>query len=102
MFENKGRKKLTGAGIMNWRCVEAGDEWNIDLTDLEEEVEHLTKFINEAMWNETTGFYHDLRISQLTGKTKDKRAGLSEVKSIGSYWTLLAGLVPPERLDRFV
>jgi len=81
---------------------QAGDEWNIDLTDLEEEVEHLTKFINEAMWNETTGFYHDLRISQLTGKTKDKRAGLSEVKSIGSYWTLLAGLVPPERLDRFL
>lgn len=105
---------------------ESGDEWKVDISDLEEEIDHLTKFINEAMWDEEAGFYHDrkyglhpavslnesvpstqapliCRLSALTGRNKDSRAGLStEVKTIGAYWTLLAGVVPQERLERFV
>ncbi len=39
------------------------------------------------------------RLSELTGR---EGAGLSSVKTIGAYWALLAGVVPPERLARFV
>lgn len=77
-------------------------EWEVDLSDLREEVEQLTKFINDAMWDDTVGFYHDRRLSRLTGQEKGKREGLSEVKTIGAYWTLLAGVVPQERLATFV
>jgi hypothetical protein len=41
-------------------------------------------------------------MSRLTGQEKGKRTGLSEVKTIGAYWTLLAGVVPQERLTKFV
>jgi hypothetical protein len=41
------------------------------------------------------------RVNQ-SGQDKDKREGLSEVKTIGAYWTLLAGVVPQERLAKFV
>ena len=30
------------------------------------------------------------------------RSGLSRVKTIGAYWALLADIVPPERLPRFI
>lgn len=45
---------------------------------------------------------HALRLSDLTGQNKNKRAGLSDVKTIGAYWTLLAGVVPQDRLAKFV
>jgi len=99
---------LSARTLLNMKkaIVEAGgggNQWDTDLSDLEEEVKHLTAFINEAMWDDGTGFYHDRRLSKLTGHNKGKRAGLaSEVKSIGAYWTLLAGIVPHERVERFV
>jgi glycogen debranching enzyme len=45
------------------------------------------------LWDESTGFFHDLRRDQ---------SRLTEVKTIGAYWALLADVVPPERLARFV
>jgi hypothetical protein len=42
------------------------------------------------------------RVSQSGQEKDDKREGLSEVKTIGAYWTLLAGVVPQERLAKFV
>jgi len=59
---------------------------------LVEESEMLKKIINEKMWDEETGFYYDTR----------RNGMVSGVKTVGAYWTLLAGLVPEERRDRFV
>ncbi len=57
-----------------------------------EEMAVLQAAINGKMWDEATGFYYDtLRDGRVSG-----------VKSLASYWTLLAGLVPPERAERFV
>jgi len=53
----------------------------------------LVPWINQHLWDEGTGFYHDLRRDQ-------SRA--TELKTIGAYWALLARAVPPERLERFV
>ncbi len=33
----------------------------MDLTDLEEEAQRLTTYINDAMWDDHAGFYYDRR-----------------------------------------
>ena len=55
------------------------------------EVEMLTGLINDKLWSEQDAFYYDMW-----------RSGLSGVKSIGAYWSLLADIVPPERLPRLI
>ena len=62
-----------------------------DTVWLVEEVERLTSLINDKLWSEQDAFYYDMW-----------RSGLSGVKSIGAYWSLLADIVPPERLPRLV
>ena len=63
-----------------------------DVSDVREEEERLSRFANAQLWDETAGFYFD--------RWNDGR--LNGVKTIGAYWALLAGVVPRERLDRFV
>lgn len=63
-----------------------------EVHDLREEEQFLTHTVNEKLWDDETAFYYDL--------WDDGRKNM--VKSIGSYWALLAGIVPPERLDDFV
>ena len=59
---------------------------------LREDAERLYTVVKEKMWNEKDGFYYDTR-----------RDGThSGVKTVGAYWTLLAGLVPEHRVARFV
>jgi hypothetical protein len=60
--------------------------------DLREERDRVSATVNERLWNEESAFYHD---ELADGK-------LSGVKTIGAYWALLAGVVPPERVARFV
>lgn len=55
------------------------------------EVEMLTELINDKLWNEDEAFYFDMW-----------RSGLSGVKSIGAYWSLLADVVPADRLPRLI
>ncbi len=57
-----------------------------------EEAKFLADVINHKMWDEETAFYYDTR----------RDGSVSGVKTLASYWTLIAGLVPPERADRFV
>ena len=64
-----------------------------EVTDFQQEIEHLTGLINEKFWDEGTGFYHDL------DRHGNRRNG---VKTIGAYWALLAGVVPSHRLERFL
>ena len=63
-----------------------------ETTDLREERGRLSRTVNEKLWNDETHFYHD----ELHDGT------LSEVKTIGAYWALLAGMVPPGRVPSFV
>ncbi len=63
-----------------------------DVSDLEKESEKLTAFVNKEMWNDDTGFYFD----------KFEDGSLSDVKTIGAYWALISGAVPPSRLDIFI
>ena len=63
-----------------------------DVSDLIEERESLTKLINDKLWDEETGFYYDMW----------KNGELNMVKHVGAFWTLIARIVPKERLERFV
>ncbi len=62
-----------------------------DTVWLAEEVEMLSALINDKLWSEEDAFYFDMW-----------RSGLTGVKSIGAYWSLLADIVPAERLPRFI
>lgn len=64
-----------------------------EVQDFAEENAQLVPWINQQLWDERTGFFHDLARDQTR---------LTEVKTIGAYWALLADVVPPERLTRFV
>lgn len=74
--------------IMMAKELEREDE----VKELCDEVDRLTRLINDELWDEDSAFYYDMY--------KDGR--LNYVKSIGAYWALLADIVPKERLDRFV
>jgi hypothetical protein len=63
-----------------------------EVTDLREERDRLSETVNGRLWNEETDFYHD----ELADGTP------SSVRTIGAYWALLAGVVPPERVAPFV
>jgi len=63
-----------------------------DVSDLVEEREKLSKLINDTLWDEESGFYYDLW----------KNGELNMVKHVGAFWTLIAKIVPKDRLDRFV
>ena len=64
-----------------------------EVPDFAEENAALVAWINQNLWDEKTGFYHDLARDQ---------SRITSVKTIGAYWALLADAVPPERLERFV
>lgn len=63
-----------------------------ETAELKQEKEKLTSIINEKLWDEETGFYYDLW-------SCDEK---NMVKTIGSYWGLLADVVPANRIERFV
>lgn len=63
-----------------------------ETTFLLAQADQLEQYVNEQMWDEETGFYYD----QYTHNS------LNGVKQIGAYWALLAGIVPEERLSRFI
>lgn len=60
--------------------------------ELKRERDELKKIINGKMWNAETSFYCD----------KFRDGSLSDVKTVGSYWTLIAGIVPKSRAKKFV
>ncbi len=60
--------------------------------EIRDEIKMLTDFVNDKMWNEKDGFYYDLW-------SGDRFSG---IKTIASYWALLAGIVPEDRIDRFI
>ncbi len=63
-----------------------------EVADFAEETARLSAFVNGTLWDEATAFYYD----------RKPDGELLGMKSIGAYWALLADVVPPERLARFV
>lgn len=63
-----------------------------DVASIEKEILVLNLFINTNMWNADKSFYFD----------RYQDGTLSNVKSIASYWALLSGTVPPDRVEKFV
>ena len=61
-----------------------------EIAALREEKEHLTRIVNDTMWDDEIGFYFD--------KLRD--GTLNRVKTVASFWTLAAGLATPERAAR--
>ena len=104
--QEKGYNHLVSHGFMSWidTCAQQYLSANIlqnmarvlgredEAADFASESELLYKTVTETMWDDETAFYYDKR----------RDGSLSTVKTIGAYWTLLAGLVPTEREDRFI
>ena len=59
---------------------------------LAREQKDLQVLINQRLWDQRRGFYFD----------RSPAGQWSRVLSIGAYWALLAGVVPPARIGRFV
>ena len=65
---------------------------NADVQQETEEITHLTDLANSKLWDDNQAFYFD----------RMRDGTLSQVKSIGAYWALLAGIVPPQNRARFI
>lgn len=62
------------------------------VTGLREDAALLREQVNQTMWDDASAFYYD----------RYSAGQLSKVRHIGAYWALLAGVVPPDRLERFI
>jgi len=67
------------------------ERWQ-EIEDFEDEIKHLTAYVNEKMWDEKTGFLYD-RYGDGT---------LCETKSIAAFWALQTDILSRERMDRLV
>ena len=63
-----------------------------DVKNIEIEIKQLTGYLHKNMWDEKTSFFYD----------RYRNGSLSNVKSIASYWALLAEVVPKDKLGKFV
>ena len=63
-----------------------------EVQDLGEELERLSEYSNQNLWNDESKFYYD----------RYPNGKLSFVKHIGAYWALLAGCLPADRIPAFV
>jgi len=63
-----------------------------DVCEIQKEVSHLTSYVNEKMWDAEHNIYVD----------RFRDGSLSDVKTIGAYWALLADVVPPSRIPGFL
>lgn len=67
------------------------ERWQ-EIEDFEDEIKALTKYIQDNLWDEKTGFLYDQYADGSLGTTK----------SIGAYWALFTDVLNKERLDRMV
>ena len=63
-----------------------------EVADLRAEADALTAFVNAHLWDETRAFYFD----------RYGDGSLSNVKTIASFWALLAEVIPPARWEPFI
>jgi hypothetical protein len=63
-----------------------------DVSDIETEVKKLTVHVQNKMWDDKSSFFYD----------RYRDGTLNQVKSIAAFWSLLAGVVSPEKSDEFI
>jgi hypothetical protein len=63
-----------------------------DVRNIETEIEKLTVYVQKYMWDEKSAFFYD----------RYRDGTLNYVKSIAAFWSLLAGVVPPENAGKFI
>lgn len=63
-----------------------------DVVEIKKQQDRLSKQINSSMWNEDEKYYFD----------RYKTGELNTTMSIGSYWGLLAGTIPENRINDMV
>ncbi|MEO7048281.1 MAG: trehalase family glycosidase [Ferruginibacter sp.] len=63
-----------------------------DVKDIALEISDLSKYVNSKMWDSAKAFYFD----------RFKDGTLSDVKTIGAFWALLAEIVPSRELPGFL
>lgn len=63
-----------------------------DVKDIQKEVDFLSRFVNEKMWNSDKKCYAD----------RFRDGSISGVQTIGAYWALLADVIPADRIKSFV
>lgn len=62
------------------------------ITEEEEEIERLSRFVNKHMWNDNIGMYVD----------RFRDGTLSDVKTMASFWELMTDCANEERLARTI
>ncbi|HUX57352.1 MAG TPA: trehalase family glycosidase [Bacteroidales bacterium] len=63
-----------------------------DVEEIKKEVTYLSTYVNSKMWNSNEAIYVD----------RFRDGSLSNVKMIGTFWALLANVVPEIELPRFL
>ena len=83
---------VTFQQILDAKClVEIAERAGlVPAPELSEEIAALTRLANERMWDEELGLYCDL----------DRAGNRVQVRHIGGFWALLAGVASPERAKR--
>ena len=77
------------SGKIIFKIGDVLERWQ-EIEHIMDETDKLIKFVNEKLYDEKTGFYHDL----------DKNGNLnSYVQSIGAYWGLLDDIFPKDRIE---
>ncbi|WP_418990715.1 MGH1-like glycoside hydrolase domain-containing protein [Alistipes sp.] len=67
------------------------ERWQ-EIEELEDEMKHLGRYVNDYLWDDDTGFLFD----------RYGDGSLCTTKGIGAYWALQCDVLPRERLDRLV
>ncbi|MCC8035879.1 MAG: glycoside hydrolase [Rikenellaceae bacterium] len=67
------------------------ERWQ-EIEDFEEEAKMLSKYVENHLWDETTGFLHD----------RYADGSLCPTKGIGAFWALHTDVLDKERTDRLV
>jgi len=63
-----------------------------DVESIKKQVSDLSAYVNSKMWDAEKAIYTD----------RFKEGTLSKIKTIGAYWALLADVVPPKEISRFL
>lgn len=63
-----------------------------DAAAFQRDYDELSRLVNENFWDERTGMYYDL----------NAKGKLTRVKTVASFWPMLAGIAPPDRARRLV
>jgi hypothetical protein len=67
------------------------ERWQ-EIEDIEDEIGRLSQYIKDFLWDDKEGFLFD----------RFADGSLSEMKGIGAYWALHAGVLEKSQLDRLV